>query len=163
MNKKFSYLISTLFGAGYFPKAPGTFGSFVSLPIIFAVCYYFGFVGLLLTIIVVCVFSLPAVKKVLTYTEHDPSFIVVDEFIGQSVTFLFVANLLKNNISLKVFVVYIVGFALFRIFDVTKPYPVSYADKKITNAFGVILDDIFAGIYAAVILKIITIIFLNLL
>lgn len=159
MNKTLAYLISTLFGSGYFPKAPGTFGSFVSLPIIFVVCYYFGFVGLLATILIAFVIAMPAVKKVLTYTEHDPSFIVVDEFIGQAVTFLFVADLLKNNISLLAFIYYAIGFILFRFFDVTKPYPVSYADKKIKNAFGVILDDIFAGVYAAVILKIITIIF----
>ena len=155
MTKKISYIISTLFGAGYFPKAPGTFGSFVGLPIIFVICYYFGFIGLLLTIVISFIIAMPAVKKVLTYTEHDPSFIVVDEFIGQSVTFLFVADFLKSNISLSAFVCYALGFALFRLFDVTKPYPVSYADQKITNAFGVILDDIFAGIYAAVILKII--------
>ena len=154
MNKKISYLISTLFGSGYFPKAPGTFGSFVSLPIIFIICYYCGFVGLLITIAAVFIIAMPAVKKVLSYTEHDPSFIVIDEFIGQAVTFLFVANFLKNNNSFSALVCYITGFALFRFFDVKKPYPVSYADKKIKNAFGVILDDIFAGLYAAVLLKI---------
>jgi len=147
--KKLAFFLSTLCYAGYFPKAPGTFGSLVSLPVIFFINYNFGFVGLFLTVIVVFVTSMFAVKKVLSYTEHDPSFIVIDEFIGQSVTFLLVADSLKYNA--KVYP-YIIGFILFRIFDIIKPFPVSYADKKMKNALGVILDDIFAGIYATIIL-----------
>ncbi len=147
--KKIAFFLSTLFYCGYFPKAPGTFGSFVSVPIIFFICYYFGFFGLSLTIIISFFVALLAVKKVLLYTTHDPSFVVIDEFIGQSVTFLLIAESLKNAKSI---VPYIIGFVLFRIFDITKPFPVSYADKKIKNAFGVILDDIFAGMYAAIIL-----------
>jgi phosphatidylglycerophosphatase A len=147
--KKIAFFISTLGYCGYFPKAPGTFGSLVSIPIIFIICYYFGFIGLFLTIIISFSVALLAVKKVLMYTKHDPSFVVIDEFIGQAVTFLLIANKLKyfNGI-----IFYILGFILFRIFDITKPFPVSYADKKINNAFGVILDDIFAGLYAAIIL-----------
>ena len=133
--KKLAFFISTLFYCGYFPKAPGTFGSLVSIPVIFIVCYYFGFIGLFLTIIISFFIALMAVKKVLMYTKHDPSFVVIDEFIGQAVTFLLIADKLKyfNGI-----IFYIIGFILFRIFDVTKPFPVSYADKKINNAFGVI-------------------------
>lgn len=147
--KKLAFFISTLCYAGYFPKAPGTFGSFVSLPIIFVICYNFGLTGLLYVALFVFIISLVAVKKVLSYTEHDPSFVVIDEFIGQAVTFLPVANILKYNRSI---IPYIIGFVLFRIFDITKPFPVSYADKKIKNSFGVILDDVFAGIYASILL-----------
>ena len=150
--KKLAFFISTLFYAGYFPKAPGTFGSLVSIPIIFIVCYYFGFIGLFLTIGISFFIALIAVKKVLMYTDHDPSFVVIDEFIGQAVTFLLIADKLK---AFNGIIFYIIGFVLFRIFDVTQPFPVSYADKKINNAFGVILDDIFAGIYAAIILYLI--------
>ncbi len=149
MTKKAAFLISTLFYSGYFPKAPGTFGSLVSLPVIFVICYNFGLYGLILTILVSFVIAFFAVKKVLHYTEHDPSFIVIDEFIGQSVTFLFVADKLRDDYN---WMLYFIGFVLFRIFDVTKPFPVSYADKKIKNSLGVILDDVFAGIYAALIL-----------
>jgi phosphatidylglycerophosphatase A len=83
------------------------------------------------------------------YTKHDPSFVVIDEFIGQAVTFLLIADKLKQFNGI---IIYIIGFILFRIFDIIKPFPVSYADKKINNAFGVILDDVFAGLYAAIIL-----------
>jgi len=128
-------------------------GSLVSLPIIFYICYKFGLGGLLITIILSFIVAMICVKKVLTYTEHDPSFVVIDEFIGQAVTFLLIANTLISKTNI---VPYIIGFILFRIFDVIKPYPVSYADKKIKNAFGVILDDIFAGIYATIILYVIS-------
>ncbi len=150
--KKLAFFISTLGYCGYFPKAPGTFGSLVSVPIIFIICYYFGFIGLFLTIFISFFIALIAVKKVLLYTEHDPSFVVIDEFIGQAVTFLLIADKLKHFNGI---IFYIVGFVLFRVFDITKPFPVSYADKKINNAFGVILDDLFAGIYAAIILYLI--------
>lgn len=149
MNKKIAFFISTLFYCGYFPKAPGTFGSLVSLPIIFYICYKFGLIGLILTIIFSFIIAVPSIKKVLTYTKHDPSFVVIDEFIGQAVTFLFISNTLKDSKSL---LSYFIGFILFRIFDIIKPYPVNYADKKIKNEFGIILDDMFAGIYAAIIL-----------
>ncbi|WP_372521165.1 phosphatidylglycerophosphatase A family protein [Candidatus Ruminimicrobiellum ovillum] len=151
--KKLAFFISTLCYAGYFPKAPGTFGSLVSLPVIFVINYNFGFTGLFLVTVIVFFISIFAVKKVLSYTEHDPSFVVVDEFIGQAVTFFLMAEKLKHSKSV---IPYIVGFILFRLFDITKPFPVSYADKKMKNAAGVILDDIFAGIYAAIILYFIT-------
>ena len=151
--KKLAFFISTLFCCGYFPKAPGTIGSLVSLPVIFFINYNFGFVGLVIMLTVSFIVAIFAVKKVLMYTTHDPSFVVIDEFIGQSVTFLLIADNLKYSKSI---VPYIIGFVLFRLFDITKPFPVSYADKKIKNAFGVILDDIFAGFYATIILYFIT-------
>lgn len=147
--KNLAFFISTLFYCGYFPKAPGTIGSLVSLPIIFFINYNFGFTGLVITIVVSFIVAMFTVEKVLKYTAHDPSFVVIDEFIGQAVTFLLIADRLKYSKSV---IPYIIGFILFRLFDITKPFPVSYADKKIKNAFGVILDDIFAGFYATIIL-----------
>ena len=91
--KKFSFFISTLCYIGFFPKAPGTAGSLVSLPVIFFICYKFGLVGLVFTIIISFFVALLSVKKVLLYTKHDPSFVVIDEFIGQAVTFLFIAEI----------------------------------------------------------------------
>ena len=150
--KKIAFFLSTLFYFGYFPNAPGTIGSLVSLPIIFLVCNSFGLKGLILTIIIGFIISWICIKEVLKYTTHDPSFIVIDEFIGQAVTFLLVADNLKNNTNI---IPYVIGFILFRIFDVAKPFPIGYADKKIRNAFGVILDDVFAGVYGTIILYII--------
>ena len=147
MKKKTALILSTLFFAGYFPKAPGTFGSFISLFLIALIVFYFGCIGLISLIIISFLLAMFAVTETLKYTKHDPSFIVVDELIGQAVTFVFVSNFLKGNNNL---IIYLFGFIFFRLFDVLKPFPVSYADKKIRNAFGVILDDILAGIYASI-------------
>jgi len=149
MKKNLAFLISTLFGTGYFPKAPGTAGSFVSLPVIFFVCFYFGFLGLLILIVTAYILAVISIKEVLKYTKHDPGFVVIDELIGQSVSFLFVANYLKNNT--ENLWIYIVGFLFFRLFDVKKPFPVGYIDKNFLTANGVILDDVFAGLYAAIV------------
>lgn len=148
MNPKLSLLVATLFGTGYFPKAPGTVGSFVSLPVIFLVCFYFGLKGLLFLIIGGYIIALISIHEVLKRTKHDPGFVVIDEFIGQSVSFLFIANYLKNNTDNLW--LYIMGFLFFRLFDVKKPFPVGYIDKNILNANGVILDDVVAGLYSAI-------------
>ncbi|MFA7074308.1 MAG: phosphatidylglycerophosphatase A [Endomicrobiaceae bacterium] len=147
-KEKTAFLAGTLFYAGYFPVAPGTVGSLVSLPVIFIVCYYFGTLGLLLLVLISFIVSLICVKEILLHTEHDPSYVVIDEFVGQSVTFLAISGVLKNNFNY--WWLYIAGFLLFRLFDVTKPFPVNYADKKMNNASGVVLDDVFAGIYAGI-------------
>ena len=148
MNPNLSLLVATLFGTGYFPKAPGTAGSFVSLPVIFLVCFYFGLKGLLFLIIGGYIIALISIHEVLKLTKHDPGFVVIDEFIGQSVSFLFIANYLKNNTDNLW--LYIMGFLFFRLFDVKKPFPVGYIDKNILNANGVILDDVVAGLYSAI-------------
>lgn len=147
MKKKTALILSTLFFAGYFPKAPGTFGSFISLFLIALIVFYFGCIGLISLIIISFLLAMFAVTETLKYTKHDPSFIVIDELIGQAVTFIFVSNFLKGNNSL---IIYLFGFIFFRLFDVLKPFPVSFADQKIRNAFGVILDDILAGVYASI-------------
>ena len=77
-----------------------------------------------------------------TFTSADPKEIVIDEFIGQSIPLLFC----ENNIFLI-----ILSFLLFRLFDITKPWPASYFDLKIKNSIGVIMDDIVAGIYTLLI------------
>lgn len=147
-REKMAFLAGTLFYAGYFPVAPGTVGSLASLPIIVIVCYYFGTLGLFLLVLVSFIVSLVCVNEILLHTEHDPSYVVIDEFVGQSVTFLTISGFLKGNF--RYWWLYIAGFLLFRLFDVTKPFPVSYADKKMNNASGVVLDDVFAGIYAGI-------------
>ena len=156
MKQKLALLLATLFGTGYFPKAPGTAGSFVSLPVIFLVCFYFGLKGLLLLIIIGYIIALISIDEVLKHNEHDPGFVVVDEFIGQAVSFLFVANYLKHNS--ENWWLYFVNFLLFRLFDVTKPFPVGYIDKNFLTANGVILDDVVAGIYSSICVYIIFVI-----
>lgn len=80
--------------------------------------------------------------------------VVIDEVAGQSLTFALVGNYLIGNWNL--WYVYLIGFALFRLFDIVKMGPVKWADSKLKNAWGVMLDDMFAGCLAAVVLLIIS-------
>ena len=146
MYKKFSYFVATMFGVGYCPFASGTAGSLATLPFAFAAAYYGGTVGIAAAAVVVFFAGTLATKEVLKYTKHDPSIVVIDETAGQLFTFVAVADQLN-----------LFGFGLFRVFDITKPQPARWADSKVLNAWGVMLDDIFAGVYAAVILYVISI------
>ncbi len=152
MKKKTSFIIATFFGAGYFPKASGTFGSLVTLPFVFAINHYFGLCGMLVFVATTLIVGTWAIKEVLKHTTHDPKEVVIDETVGQSIALLFLAI----NPSLYT---YILGFLFFRVFDIFKPYPVSYFDKKVDNEYGVMFDDVVAGIYALIALYIINIIF----
>ena len=159
MKKKLAYLIASVFGVGFCPKASGTAGSLVTLPLAFVLAYYWGSCGILTAAVIVFFLGTIASKEVLKYTKHDPSLIVIDEVAGQLTSFALVAPVLYHNCSWQAMVIYIIGFSLFRLFDITKPLIIGWADKKIRNAWGVMLDDIFAGIFAAVILRFLLLIF----
>ena len=150
MNKKLSFILASAFGVGYCPFASGTAGSLVTIPLAFFCAYNYGITGILLAATISFFIGVIASKEVLKYTKHDPSLIVIDEVSGQLLSFTLVANQLQN--TTENLWLYLIGFILFRIFDITKPQPVRFADEKISNAWGVMLDDILAGIYAAVIL-----------
>lgn len=150
MYKFLCYTAVSGFGVGYFPFASGTAGSFATLPFAFAAAYFYGIWGILALAIFSFVIGVIASKEVLKYTKHDPSIIIIDEVVGQLLTFTFVANQLVEN--LNAWWAYIIGFFLFRLFDIWKPQPARWADSKVLNAWGVMLDDVFAGIYAAIVL-----------
>jgi len=149
--KKFSVLISTLFGIGYFPKAPGTAGSFVAM-----IIYYFVAVtwnihwsliyGFLLIITLISVFLINIAEHDL---GQDSPKIVIDELIGYFVAVLF----LPKNL----FVLFI-AFVIFRVFDIIKPEPVNIS-QKLPGGWGVITDDIIAGIYTNMLMQIFVILF----
>ena len=157
MYKKFSYFVATMFGVGYCPFASGTAGSLATLPFAFAAAYYGGTGGIAAAAVVVFFAGTLATKEVLKYTKHDPSIVVIDETAGQLFTFVAVADQLTGAADWRAFLLYLFGFGLFRVFDITKPQPARWADSKVLNAWGVMLDDIFAGVYAAVILYVISI------
>ena len=150
MFNKLSFLLASLFKIGYAPAAPGTMGSLATIPFAFFFTYYYGTWGVAIAAVVSFIIGVICVREVLKTSRHDPSFVVIDEFSGQMLTFLFVADYLQfegDN-----WLLYLLGFMLFRVFDITKPFPVGWADKKLLNAWGVMLDDIFAGLYAGIIL-----------
>ncbi len=147
MRKKLSFVVASSFGVGYCPFASGTAGSLATLPLAFAVAYFYGVWGILVAAVVAFFAGVAASREVLKYTKHDPSLIVIDEVVGQLLAFALVADKLVANT--QAWAVYVIGFALFRLFDIWKPQPARWADQKVLNAWGVMLDDVFAGIYAA--------------
>ncbi len=149
MNKKNAFGIASFLGVGYIPFASGTFGSMATLPLALLLIYYTGFWGILISSIIVFIIGTISTKEVLKYTKHDPSLVVIDEVLGQLLTFLFVAPIFQNQISVPIL---FIGFLLFRFFDITKIQPASFFDKKIENAYGVMLDDLVAGLYAGIVL-----------
>ncbi len=153
MIKKISLIIATFFGAGLAKKAPGTVGSLATLPLAFLLAYYFGFNGIVYGALATFVIGVPAIYYATKgETDKDPGKIVIDETAGQLTTFILATPYLYGQLTIKAFVIYLLGFGLFRLFDIIKIGPVKWADTKIKNAFGVMLDDIFAGFFATIIL-----------
>jgi phosphatidylglycerophosphatase A len=144
------------FGLGYLPVAPGTWGS---LPpaLIFALMYQFGVPGLTISIVMavltivgslVCVWLAPVV--IAATGKSDPREVVVDEFAGQALTFLQAAFLIPDTFTLKqVWITAIIGFLLFRLFDIVKPWPI-HGLQKLPSGWGILIDDLLAGVYAAI-------------
>lgn len=137
-------LLSTWFGVGYLPKAPGTWGSLAALPCAWGIATLYGSVGLLAA--TTAVFSL-GVWASGSFTRRtgrkDPGIIVIDEVAGQWLTLALVP---LDPLY------YLAGFILFRIADITKPWPASWADRKLGGGLGIMLDDIFAALFAAALL-----------
>ena len=156
MINKINFLFVTLFGIGKIKKIPGSFASLATALFLF---FFFHILNISPNIILVLVFiiffiSLYAVNvfiKNLTY--KDPKEVVIDEFIGQSIPICLyeIAHSTKNETS-ETLKYYFIMFLLFRIFDITKPFPANYYEKNFKNSFGVIMDDVCAGLYVVLIL-----------
>ena len=140
------WIFATWFGSGLFPKAPGTIGSLCSLPVVLIGIYagVQSFLGVIGVLFLIGWWATAVVLK--TQKEQDPGFVVIDETVGQSLTFVLALpfGLTGWNIFL--------GFLLFRFFDIIKLWPASFFDGHVHNAFGVMMDDVIAGLYAAIIL-----------
>ena len=134
-------MIATLFGAGYAPIAPGTAGSAVTLVILWLVP--FSRVGLVLFFVVVTLVGTWAAQLAeASLGEKDPGAIVIDEVAGMTLSVLLLP---------LTWPVLLLGFVLFRIFDVVKPFPAGRA-QALPGGFGVMVDDLIAGLYALILL-----------
>tara|TARA_Y100001958_G_C21036634_1_gene407703 strand:+ start:34 stop:558 length:525 start_codon:yes stop_codon:yes gene_type:complete len=153
--KKFSHLSATFFGVGLLPFAPGTWGSFVALILFFGFIYfqisfyYFFFIFLLFSLASIFICEI-ASKDLL---EKDHKAIVIDEVAGAWLSFLFIPTLGIYNFSTakwqdESYLAAMIIFILFRFFDILKPHPISMIDKKFKSGFGIVLDDLVAGVFA---------------
>ncbi len=154
MNSKAANIIATYFGLGLSKYAPGTMGSLGTLPLAYALIYQGGFYALVIAAVVIFFLGVKATDIVIKESgDEDPSKVVIDETVGQLLSFSLVAFIAPEYLTgLSSLLFYIAGFAFFRFFDILKMGPVKYADTQIKNAYGVMLDDVFAGIFAAVLL-----------
>ena len=136
-------LIGSGFFIGYLPMAPGTWGSYSAACLLSILCGWFGLTLSIVSIIgcVICfVIGIPASQALLEASQKkDSSFIVIDEWAGMFITYSLVSFNLINILC---------GFVLFRIFDIFKPWPARTLEN-LKGGWGVMLDDIIAGIYAA--------------
>ena len=156
MLKKINFLFVTLFGIGKISKIPGSIASLVTTVFLFFLFHVVNISAniILVSIIVVFFVSLWSVSIFIKALDNkDPNEVVIDEFIGQSIPICLyeIAHEGTKETS-QVLTFYFIIFILFRIFDIVKPYPVSYYDKNFKNSFGVIMDDVCAGLYVVAVL-----------
>ena len=151
MIKTFNTLFVTMFGLGKLPKIPGTFGSLATIIILYFLFHILNLSSKLILIgfLIIFIFSFIAVATHIKDSENkDPKEVVIDEFIGQSIPiYLYEISHGTQKLAEEALIFYGVCFLLFRFFDIIKPFPVSYFDKKFKNSFGVIMDDVCAGFY----------------
>tara|TARA_S200000501_G_C20386017_1_gene552754 strand:+ start:62 stop:556 length:495 start_codon:yes stop_codon:yes gene_type:complete len=151
MIEKLNYLFVSLFGIGKISKIPGSIASLLTTIFLFFLFHIFKISPniVLISIIIIFLVSLYLVNiYIKKLDDKDPKEIVIDEFIGQSIP-ICLYEIAHEGVkeTNDVLTFYFIMFILFRIFDITKPYPVSYYDKNFKNSFGVIMDDVCAGLY----------------
>ena len=138
---KVSHVFATCFGVGSIPFAPGTWGSFFAVLLIYNIAFLQEWI-ILATLFTVAL-SWWACVEVHKETKSDSSEIVIDEFAGMFVAFMFINH---DFISL------VFAFLFFRFFDIVKPWPISWVDKNIKNGTGILIDDLLAGLFAGILM-----------
>ena len=136
--------IATGLYSGYLPIAPGTWGSLVGLLLVFLLNYLTLPVYVIITgiLFVIGIFSAGEAEKILD--NRDPGIVVIDEIVGMLITMIAVP---LNPLTM------LLGFFLFRAFDIVKPFPVNIFDQRFHGGVGIMLDDVVAGIYSLIILQ----------
>jgi len=161
MIDKIGLSLLTMFGIGYFKYAPGTAASFITC-LIYYILWLSDFslhsnkIYLVFFLIIILFYSIIIIDKLShLFKKKDPREIVVDEFVGQSIplmSFIFSADTFvpigEKTDNLIIFI--LLSFFLFRFFDIFKPFFIGYFDKNYKNSFGIMFDDVLAGVYTAI-------------
>ena len=162
MIKTLNYLIVTCFGIGSIRFAPGTITSLITTVFLYSLFHIINLPNntILIILFIIFIYSFYAVSEYIKFNANkDPKEVVIDEFIGQSIPiYLYEIShgTIKDTQESVLFYLYI--FILFRFFDIKKPFPINFFDKNFKNSFGVILDDVIAGLYVVLTLIIFMII-----
>ncbi|MDZ7901782.1 MAG: phosphatidylglycerophosphatase A [Rheinheimera sp.] len=140
---KWQHWLALGLGSGLAPKAPGTFGTLAAVPLVVILSFFSSWVviGFLLALSLLAVYVCQVVTNDIGVEDHGS--IVIDEVVGFAITMWAVP---------LDFIDLCVGFALFRLFDIVKPWPIRWFDRNIHGGLGIMLDDIVAGILACAVL-----------
>lgn len=145
MLNKLANWFSTVLKIGYLPIAPGTWGSLAALLIWFVIIGHISSTTLIVLIVIIFIFGVSASSITeRSLAKKDPSVIVIDEWVGQWIALLFLPKSLLWGFF---------AFALFRLFDIWKPYPIKTLDN-LPSGWGIMLDDVLAGVYALLVLTV---------
>ena len=142
--REFLKKIATLFGVGFLPKGPGTWGTLVTLPVVMLLTWAGPLVYMLLTILLLPVGILAAQTYEDDVGGHDHKEIVIDEVLGFLIAMTWLPMTWQSLLA---------GFLLFRVLDIFKPFPISYLDKKVPGGLGVVIDDVVAGLVVNIVLQ----------
>ena len=147
------HFLATLGGIGLFPLAPGTIGSIFGWGIFIILSHYINMIFATVFIVFLAIYVTNIATKDLL--EKDQKSIVIDELAGIWLAMIPVIFIASNQDERTFYAVLVL--VLFRAFDILKPYPISYIDKNFKNGFGIVLDDLIAGIFAGIVTTLITI------
>jgi len=145
MGARFITVTATGFGSGFAPFAPGTMGTIVGIPIylLFSTFSWPLFLASMVALAFFAVYVSQEAEKL--FGERDPSRVVIDEIVGFQVTLFLIDPTILNVIA---------GFAFFRFFDILKPFPIRFFERRLPGGYGVVGDDVMAGIYGNILLQI---------
>ena len=155
MIKKFNLLFITFFFTGKIKFAPGTVASLITCILFLLLVNIFNFAIIFLITLIIFFYSFVAINNSFNeFNSDDPQEIVIDEVVGQMLPLLAIP-IYETLYPLPNIYYCVSAFLLFRLFDIWKPYPISYIDSSIKGSLGIMLDDIFASLYAIIILSLI--------
>ncbi|PIE67573.1 MAG: hypothetical protein CSA23_03060 [Deltaproteobacteria bacterium] len=143
-KKKIVAFVATGGWIGYAPIAPGTFGSIVALPLCWMIASLSTRIAIIVLLVLIAASTWVSHEAEKMAGQDDPSHVVVDEICGMAVA-LFGFSFAPPNI--------ICGLAFFRLFDILKPFPIGWVDKKVSGGWGIMLDDLLAGMIANALLR----------
>lgn len=144
MKKGIAKLIATFFYSGLFPVAPGTAGTLAAIPLFYLISFtpIYLYLAITVLIILVSVWASGVAEEI--FGKTDPGQVVADEVCGFLVTMILVPPTISNIF---------LGFLLFRLFDIAKPYPIRKFER-LPGGWGIVMDDVMAGVYSCVTLHI---------
>ena len=154
MIKKFNLLFISFLNIGKIKFAPGTIASLITCLLFLLFINIFNIIVLFFLTLLIFLYSFIAINNSFdSFDSDDPQEIVIDEVVGQMLPLLAIPIYETLYIAPKEYYC-IIAFLLFRLFDIWKPFPINYIDKNTKGSFGIMLDDILAGIYTFIILTV---------